>query len=480
MNKKLLASAVAFAAVSNTFATSFLSTDPVESVYDKDTAYDNPAYLLSTQNQLSFSDFGTAGYVTNAFGQKVAVHVGRQSTNLGNTVRNLDLFWAGNLGFGSIGVRAGYGIDTNKDDFKQDFLTTDGIGSLGVDAQTDYDYFESDGETTIDVGGADTANLEVDTNDTVNNASMTQLEAGVKLNDLPLDMVFRLSIPTSNETDTFSVTDVYNTDGQTTATNRRTHTTEYTEGTQRTGGLITSLSGRFQWRDDMFILGGLFINNDETTATESISFDELDVDLTGPTTNIDRVNEEETTEVINDNDTTLMLGLDHRVSLGPARFKVQPMVWYTSSKTETTNSVVKDTLTDTVDPTNNTEAATGVTDKELVENTNISSSVFFQAEYITSEKWTWRAGSQVDLLNYNNTTTTTTINQVNQAGDGYEENYVRVDSEASDLEILDFTYTLNLGFTVKANDVVSLDVNLESNQNQLQTWRADFGLRVLY
>lgn len=480
MKKKLLVSAVAIATISTSHATSFLSQDPIESVYDKDTAYDNPAYLLDTQNQLTFSDFGTAGYVTNAFGQKVAIHVGRDSFNLGNAVNNLDLFWAGNLGFGAIGVRAGYGLDTNKDDFSPTFTTTSNISSLGVDAQTNYNYLESDGETTIDVGGADTANLDVDTNETVDNASMTQLDVGLKMNDLPLDVVFSLSLPSSNETDTFNVTDVYNVDGQTTATNRTTNTLDYTEGTERTGGLITSLAGRFQLREDIALIGGFYLNNDETTTSEKVTFDELDVDLTGPTTNVDQVTVLETSTVTADNDTSLMFGMDHRVVLGEAMFKVQPVLWYTRSNTETTNRTDKDTFTDTITPANNTVGPVGVTDSELVEQTNISSDIAVQVEYATSEKWTWRAGTNVSLFDFNTTTTTTTVNQVNQAGDGYEENYVSVDTEATDVEFLNWTTTMNLGFTVKATDIVSLDVNLETNQNSLQNWSADFGLSILY
>ncbi|WP_196159609.1 hypothetical protein [Reinekea sp. G2M2-21] len=480
MKKKLLVSAVAFATFSTAQASTFLSQDPVESVYDYDTAFDNPAYLATTENQLSFSDFGTAGYVNNAFGQKIGIHVGRLSTNLGNTINNVDLFWAGNVGIGAVGVRVGYGLDTNKDDFKQDFLTTDGLSSLNVDALTDYDYFENDGTTTINVGAADTASLDVDANETVNNASMSQIQAGLKLNDLPLDLVFSFSLPTSDETDTFNVTDVYNTDGQTTATNRTTNTLEYTEGTKRTGGLITSLSGRFQLRDDMFVLGALSIDNNETTETISASFDELDIDLTGPTTNVDQLTEEETKSVVADNNTTLMLGLDHRVALGAAKFKVQPSVWYTSSKTETKNSVVKDTFTNTLNAAANTTAATGVTDLELIESTNITGNIAVQAEYATSAKWIWRAGTTIGLLDINSTTTTTKVNKVNQAADGYEEDYVQINSEATDVEFLNFTNTLNLGFTVKANDIVSLDVNLESNQNALQNWTADFGLKILY
>lgn len=469
MQRKLLATAVALTTIGLAQAdSSFLSADPVEVVIDKDTAFDNPAFLMSTKNQVAISDFGSAGYVFNAFGQKMAVHTGRNGSNA------LDAFWAGNLGFGQLGVRIGYERDSNNGLAETSYDTFDG-------AQADYTYFSDESDTTtIDVGGNDTASLRID--DNVDNASDSelQIETGFNLTDLPLSGTLMLALPSDSSEETFNFVDTLNTDGQTTATYREQNTVEQSTTSERDGGLVAELTGRYKLNNQLYVTGELAINN-ENTLNRTVSKDtQVDTDLTGPTVDVNETTELDTQTLIESAEMTLIAGLDYRKFVGPAMFKIQPSLTYTSSSLTTTDKINKSTFVDALDATNNVTNATGETDVTFTETTQIAADVYISSEFLASEKWTWRAGALVEVMDYSNSKTRYTQNKVDQAGTGYEKDYISVTADGGTFSFLENTYTINLGNTYKPNDNVMLDMNIETNGAALSAWTAHFGLTVLY
>lgn len=462
MNKKLLVSAVAFATISTAHASSFLAGDPVEAVADKDTAFDNPAFLLNTKNQVAISDYGDVGAVFNAFGQKLAAHGGRS----GNAI---DLFWAGGMDFGQVGVRLGYELDNTNDLF----ITT-------YNGQSNFTYFNNDSDTTsIDVGGADSATLQVNDNINKFNTSELQIEAGYSLADMPISGTVQLTLAGQSDVETFELVDTLLTDGQTTATYSERETVVQTDSVESDGGLIAEVTGRYMLNNQTYVTGGLTLDNRTLLDTNKDVLTEYDLDIAGGNT-VD-VNQTTTTEFTTeseDNNLWLTVGLDHRRFIGPAMFKVQPTLTYHSNTVVDTDRVVEDTFRDVVTPTNNTTAATGITDITETKTTEIFNWVRVSTEFLTSERWTWRGGAWISLFEYNSTKTTYTQNQA--VGTSYEEDYVSVTDDGGNLEILNQSGTIDLGFTYKPNENITLDADIEADQQALQNWSANFGLTVFY
>lgn len=465
MNKKLLITAITVASFGSVSASSFLSFDPVEAVADKDTAYDNPAFLLTTENQLTISDWGNVGYVFNAFDQKLAVHGGRN----GNA---LDVFWATTLGFGQLGIRAGYELDKITGMSDINFLIGDG-------SQTNFTYLEEDGKTDFD-NGTDTFSLDLKENETIDKTSEAQIAAGFVLNDLPVDGTITLALRSSSDTDNFNAVDVVNTGGVTTTTYRETRTTVNTASTERTGGLVSSATGRYKLTESTFITGGIFIDNNEETTTSRSVVTQLDVNIAVPSTDTNETTTSDTNSVEEGKSMTLRVGMDHRKTVGATLLKLQPTLSYTSTSNTVNNKNVANTFVDAITPALNTTGPTGTTSITTTEGSEIDARVNVSAELMASEKWTWRAGTTIDLLKITSSKTTMTQNKVDVAGTGYEKDYVQVTADASELEILDAGYTINLGFGYKPSDNAVLDINLESNNSALQNWTANFGFTFFY
>jgi hypothetical protein len=461
MNKKLLITAITIASLGTASASSFLAGDPVEAVADKDTAYDNPAFLLTTENQLSFSDWGNVGYVFNAFDQKLAVHGGRN----GNAV---DVFWATTLGFGQLGIRAGYELDSTK-----------GLSATSFNGQTNFTYLEEDGKTELD-NGTDTFSLDLKENETVDKSSEAQIAAGFVLDDLPIDGTITLSLPSSSDTDSFSAVDVINTNGLTTTTYRETRTTVITSSTERTGGLVSSATGRYKLTQSTFITGGIVINNDEETTSARSVVTQYDENIAAPSIDTNETTTTDTNTVEEDKSMTLLVGMDHRKTVGAALLKLQPTLSYTSSSLTTTNKTAANTFVDVITPANNTTGPTGTTSITASEGSEIDARVNVSAELKASEKWTWRAGTTIDLLKITSSKDTTTVNKVDGAGTGYEKDYVQVTADSSEVEFLQTGYAIDLGFAYKPSENSVLDVNLNSNNNPLQNWTANFGFTFYY
>ncbi|MDN3650932.1 hypothetical protein QWZ13_18645 [Reinekea marina] len=461
MKKNLLVTAIAIASIGSASASSFLAGDPVESVADKDTAYDNPAFILNTKNQVTFSDWGNVGYVFNAFNQKLAVHGGRG----GNAI---DVFWGGNLGFGGLGIASGYEIDN-----ESELLVTSFTG------QTNFTYLEEDGKTDLVVGN-DTASLEVKANERAIKSSEAQIAAGFVLNDLPIDGTISLSLPSASTVDSLSVVDVLTTDGNTTATYRETRTTVSTTSSERTGGLVASAAGRYKFNSTTYVTGGIAINNNETTGFTRSVVTQFDENLAAPATDTNETTTTDSGSILDAKETIFSVGLDHRKNVGPAAIKIQPNLDYTTSSSSTSVTVSDNKFVDALDSANNTTGPTGVTSITASESTDIDANVRVSAEFAASQKWTWRAGANIDVLTYSSTKSTFTKNKVNNAGTGYEEDYVQVTEDDSSLEILDSGYAIDLGFSFKPSESAVLDINLESNNNALQNWTANFGFTFFY
>lgn len=449
MKKNYLVTAIAIASIGSASASSFLAGDPVEAVADKDTAYDNAAFILNTENQVTFSDWGNIGYVFNAFNQKLAVHGGR-----GNNA--IDVFWGGNLGFGGLGIRAGFETDTTSD-----------LAVTAFNGQTNFTYLEEDGKTEL-VVGADTASLEVKDNELSTKTSEAQIAAGFALNDLPIDGSITLTLPSSSSVNSQHFIDVLTTDGTTTPTYRETRTTVTTASTERTGGLVASATGRYKFNPTTFVTGGVFINNNETTTNARSVITQFDQDLVAPATDTNETTTSDGGNVVDSKSSTFTIGLDHRKNVGAALLKIQPTLAYNSTSSVNTAKIAAGTFVDALDANNNTAMATGVTSITETSGSDIDADVRVSAEFAVSEKWTWRAGAALDLLTYNTSKTTVTQNKVDNAGTGYEEDYVQVTVDSSDLEILDAGYAIDLGFSFKPSENAVLDINLNSNNNQLQ------------
>jgi hypothetical protein len=460
MHKSLLVIAIALTSINVASASSFLAQDPVEQSMDKDTAFDNAAFLLSTKNQVTFSDFGDAGIVFNAFGQKLAIHTGRSNNAL-------DVFWGATLGFGHLGLRGGLEIDNSND-----LLNTSYFG------QANYTYVQEDGASSI-VSGADTASLNVLENIDTLNTSEYQLEAGILFSDLPIEGTLRFSLPTFNDVETFDFVDTLNTDGTTTATYQARNTHDETSSTVSDGGLVLSASSRYKLNSNTHVTGSVDLNNRNFLTTNRIVDTQLDTDIAGGNTvDVNETTTTETTSSNKDNELTLSIGVDYRRFVGPAMVKFQPVINYQKSSDTDTSNVVVNTFVDALDANNNTTAATGVSDITTTESTDVDLTVRVSTEFLASPKWTWRAGANVGVIDYAASKTTYTQNTAQ--GSNYVLDYVSVTNDDSSFEMLDFTTVIDLGFTFRPAEAVAFDINLEANRQALQNWSADFALTLFY
>jgi len=462
----------------------------LRTVADKDTAFDNPAFIVDTQNQISIAN-DNVGYVFNAFGQKLAVHGGNVvsftpndssavatyfATNpmgVGNfniLTDQLDIFWGADLGFGALGVRASYGLFNDSTLFATNYT---GNAFSGANTYADLD----DDGNTADDNGTDSYSLDVNSNSVEQKSSAAEIEVGAKLNDLPVDGSLQITLPSFSSASQFDVVDVENIAGVTTATDRNTHTFTRSQTAESTGGLSADLMGRYLLNESTFITGGFSTESGTIENNYTEVDDRLSVTLAGPTTTVDTTDTDKTRETYESSDMTVNVGVDYRKNVGPAMFKVQSSLVYTSSSVTKTNETLTDTFVDVITPASNTTGATGVTTKNLVETTSINAPLRISAEFTASEKWTWRAGTSSNLLEKTDSKTTTTNNKVDQAATGFELDFVAIDAETGSLEFLDFFNEVSLGFTYSPAENVALDAALDTTGN-LSTWGADFALTI--
>ncbi|MFQ3229458.1 hypothetical protein [Reinekea sp.] len=503
--------AITTVSLSTAQASSFLAQDPVEAVADKNTAFDNPAYLAQTANQITFADSDNIGYVFNAFGQKMAVHVGAEpslyapNTALGTnpdsyTLNNdrmgldnfktiddqIDLFWVGNMSFGSLGVRASAGSNGSSGQWTADFLnngapTFNGADGTAINAQADGTYnsyaLPSSGSTSL-VTGTVTDSLSVSKNEKQVKAGFYSLTAGVQLNDLPLDATFSLNLPSYSTSSSFSyVESQTDTAGPTTLDKI---TADYSESVGKTGGLSISTTGRYKLEDTLHVTSGLMIHNETVSAEYDVSFTEVnDTDTSTAALDSNETWTYKESQLSESSTFAMMAGLDYQTVANNVIFRAQPSLLFVKNKTESSEKVGSDTYVDALDANNNVTDPTGTNNSSFVQsNTTISLPVNLSVEYAASERWTWRGGASAAILTHTKEEQTETVYKVDVAGTGYEKDYETKTQEDLNL-LIGSSVAMNLGFTYAPLPNITLDSAINTS-GALQNWRADFGLTYKY
>lgn len=473
MNKKLLALAVSSLAFSAAQANSFLEDSPVEDIHIYDHAFTNPAFLGTTENQLSITDQsgGQIGWVNSIFGQKTGLHLGRDvdavsgdspntysgttdTTNLDNFVNldeALDLFWAANLGFGALGVNATIASQSDTD-------LVESTRASFHDGTVDYLY-TSESEAEFD-DGTDVFNLDVTGNESKESSRYLALEAGAALTDLPASVGVRVALPNASSSYNLSWTDTQNVGasggGNTTARNIQT---QQDVTSSEMSGLEASVYGMFNLSSNLKLLGMVGTNSETINSTDetvTIDNDDSDLNAAGVDTN-ETVTFKDSTEY---KDSTLMAMVGARLTnqAGPVEIIVQNTLEFSNRTESTTYSIDQDTLVDQVTTANSTTGRTGVNSISEDKTMTITMPITVSGEWVASEKWTWRAGSTANLMEYTSETDTETsyINDPDNTT-GFVEDVVNQTTDSTFLVLPLSVSNVDFGFSYMPVENVTID-----------------------
>ena len=484
MRKKILASAITIASINAAYASTFLSDDPIEGIYDFQTAFDNPANLSLTSNQITAADNGQIGVVFEAFGQKLGATIGESaspflpngadeqdyglaelyssglfspaSTNPDDfqpIVDRLDLFWSSNFSFGNLGVQATYGSNSDTGLFQSTYDSQVGANPT-VDLNADGNGAEDDGTNLY--------SIDVSANENTSNNSFLKLTSGIKLNDLPLDVSVGISLPKVASIAEFKVQDNYSAgaSGGATATAFERVTQEDLEKVESTGGLVLDLNARYRFNQMLDFLSTVNFHSAEVTSTRNyrfVNYSDTNADNTAETNTTTTLNGE---VVQNRGNNVFAAGADYHMTNGQARLQLISWLRLETTSTETTASKKTDTVVDSVAATTTTNP-TGTVYSEVSEMTVISLPIAAALEYDTSEKWTWRAGAKATILTKTSTEEENSSYRVNSSGDGYEVDETQVTTNSSGWLVGQANGTVNIGVSYSPIPSVTFDARVE-------------------
>lgn len=457
MLKKLPLAILAASTVGASFAAdNFVQYNAVDAVVIQDNAWDNPAAIANTANQVAVSDQDTAGVVFNSGSQKIGIHAGNVAGNsfLADTegganenpvgaARGLDLFWG--MGQQSkTGVRFGYYTVNDK-----------GLASVGFGAPSFADtIFLTEGSTTFEDGAGNKATITIADNKNVSNFTKYELSFGQILPRGGFSV--NLAMPTFNNQELLKYTTV--TDQA--ADGAPDITREFTSNEQASSGFSYEASAGFKqfFSRSFYVFGNGAYNSYNTNVV-----DEQRVVIKVPETD-DAVTATQTTS--SDNASVIRsevgAGLVQRTATTTMQIKGS-FVYRRYAETTQDNTTV----------TEGVEAPTGV---------DASDSVTFNSFFLPVEAsiegskegsaFTWRAGARANLLTLINQKVTEGEHNPDADNEKYALDYTKINVQDSDMATGGATVSLGMGWS----PVEGLQVNGVINQLFLTDSFTDNGL----
>ncbi|EAR11235.1 hypothetical protein [Reinekea blandensis] len=483
MKKTLLSVAIAATSFSATQAETFLANHPADQIHINDNAFYNPAFLYTTENQLTLTDQsqGQIGWVTEGFGQKLGVHLGQDADQFisgdfdtinevdGATVDSsnltaftqlddsLDLFWASTLGFGDLGVNLTVAANTNKDLVASDKASTH-------DNTVTY-FFNGEDDVSLE-SGTNVYEFELDGNESKQTARYIGLDVGAKLNALPATVNLNFGLPKTTSSYDYSWTDTEVVDAAAggTATARNTDTIKDITSSE-VSGLRFDLSGTFDLTQSLMLRGGVMLNT-QTAATsdESIVIEQDDTDLNAAGLTTDTEDTDRDSFELKNSLLGASVGARLTAQTGAIEVIVEGDLQVATEKDSSTYEIEQDTFVDELDNNNNTTGRTGVNEEQVDTTLSLNAPIRVSAEWAASEKWTWRAGVSTNLVSFESVQSeTTAYKNSDDDATSFEVDYVNQTQDSTTLILPTLVNDFSLGFSYQPIDGVTFAAVFDKN-----------------
>ena len=473
MKKKLIVSAITMATMTVAHGQTFLANSPVNDIHISDNAFTNPAFVGTTEDQLTLTDQngGQLGWITTQFGQKIGIHLGRDVDavsndhpdtysgtvdtssldNFANLDEALDLFWGANLGFGALGVNATVAAQSDKE-LVQSNRTSVHNGSVNF-------LFTSDSNATFD-DNTDLFALDVSDNESKESGRYYGLTAGVALTDLPATINMSIAMPSASSSYALAWTDTQDVgaSGGAAATARNIQSQSDITSSDMSG-LETALSGTFNLTSALQLNATLAFGSQTIASTnKTVTKDNDDSDLNTAGVDTDSTDTFEDSSEYKEGLFATMLGARYTRQAGAVEIVVQSQLVMSAQTTTTSYTIDEDTLVDAVTPASSTTGRTGTNSESEEKEFSLYMPIRVSAQWVASDKWTWRAGSNSNLfyfLNESATEITYKDDPDNTTGFVKDKENQTVDSVFSVLPA--FVAGIDLGFSYSPLKNVTFD-----------------------